>query len=415
MNKYDVLIIGGGMVGLTLVLAIRKLTSFTVAIVEPNPPQTSTADFSVDSSLQPEIRVSAINAASEQIFKQIGVWPLICQQRLQSYCHMHVWDKGAAGALDFDISDLTERRERDNLGHIIENSVIRNALWQQAEQDAGISIFSQEPLQNLAMGEHEVFASFASLPPIMARLVVGADGANSWLRKQLDMPIAFRDYDNHAIVATVECQQGHQDTAWQVFLAEGPLAFLPLYQENLCSIVWSTSPSEAKRIMALSTEDMAKELVAASDGKLGNIKVASELASFPLTMRLAHKFIKDRAVLIGDAAHTIHPLAGQGVNLGLLDAVSLAQCLADEKLAGSLNENIERTLSRYSRWRRSEAANMVAAMELIKQAFTPQHPIAKITRGLGMNLLSNIGPIKSVFIKQALGVNGDLPKLATDQ
>ena len=132
------------------------------------------------------------------------------------------------------------------------------------------------------MGEHEVFATFEQQMPITAKLVVGADGAHSWLRTQLDMPMAFRDYDHHALVATVKCQQGHQDTAWQVFLPEGPLAFLPLYQQDLCSIVWSTTPEEAERIKALSPEQMAKELTAASDGKLGSIDVVSDVVSFPV-------------------------------------------------------------------------------------------------------------------------------------
>lgn len=405
MKKYDVLIVGGGMVGLTLALAVRKLTELTVAIVEPNKP-TPLSD-------EPELRVSAINAASQQIFTQLGVWSAITEQRMQGYKHMHVWDKSSVGALDFDIDDLSSRRNRDSLGYIIENKVIRNTLWQQATQDSGISLLTSSKLSTIAQGEHETFATFEDGTPVLAKLVVGADGANSWLRQQMDMTIAFRDYDNHAVVATVKCQQGHQNTAWQVFLPEGPLAFLPLYKENLCSIVWSTSPDKAKHINQLSNQEIAKELTAATDGKLGNVSIESELMTFPLTMRLAHNFVKDKVVLIGDAAHTIHPLAGQGVNLGLLDAVALAECLADEKLSNSLNDDVlNKQLAYYSRWRRAGAADMVAAMELIKQAFTPQHPVLKFARGIGMAAISNIAPAKDMMIKQALGLSGDLPNLA---
>lgn len=403
MQKYDLLIIGGGMVGLSLALAVRKLTDLTIAIVEPNQP--------TDLTQTPELRVSAINAASEQLLKNLDVWPAISQQRLQPYRHMHVWDKANIGALDFDIDQLSDARNRDNLGHIIENKVIRNALWQQAEADVGISLLTQEPLQNVAMGDHEVFASFASQMPVMAKLVVGADGANSWLRQQLDMTMAFRDYDNHALVATVDCELGHQETAWQVFLPEGPLAFLPLYHSNQCSIVWSTSPQEAERLQALTGSEVAKALTAASDGKLGQISLASDIQSYPLTMRLAHKFTKGRAVLIGDAAHTIHPLAGQGVNLGLQDAASLAQ-LISEYNQGESTWYSDKMLSQYNRWRRAEALEMVTAMEAIKQSFTPQIAPIKLLRGLGMGLINHIPAVKQQMIKQAMGLSGDLPEIS---
>ncbi|MFD2166083.1 FAD-dependent monooxygenase [Thalassotalea euphylliae] len=401
MQKFDLLIVGGGMVGLSLALACRKLSSMTIAVVDANPPQPL--------NHEPELRVSAINAASQTIFENLGVWSSIVEQRMQPYQHMHVWDVNSAGSLDLNIDDLRGKRNRESLGTIIENSVVRQALWQQIEQDQGVTLFTQERIQSLAIGEHEVFAAFQSQSPIMAKLVVGADGAQSWVRQQADMPIAFRDYDNHAVVATVNCEQGHQNTAWQVFLPEGPLAFLPLYNSNQCSIVWSTSPEKANAISSMAPEEIGKELTALSSGKLGRVSIASDTATFPLTMRLAHQFVKDRAVLVGDAAHTIHPLAGQGVNLGLLDAMALAQHLSmgfeDDAL-------LAKQLAQYSRWRRAEAANMVAAMEAIKQIFTPQQPIIKAARGFGMEMLSQLKPVKSKMIEQALGLVGDLPELA---
>jgi len=413
MQKFDILIVGGGMVGLTTALAIRQLTSLTVAVVDNN--------GMAELSDAPEVRVSAINAVSQQLFVNLNVWSAMTEQRIQPYQHMHIWDKAGYGNLDFDIDDLSTREQNGQLGWIIENSVIRNALWKKAEVVEGIELFSECKLNNIAMGDNEVFASFDSTSkiqmPIIAKLVIGADGANSWLRKQMNMALTFRDYDHHAIVATVKCPQGHQNTAWQVFLETGPLALLPLASkddgEDLCSIVWSTSPEQAKRLCKLTPEEFGKELTAAVDGKLGNVSLESERFSFPLTMRFAQDFVQERIVLVGDAAHTIHPLAGQGVNLGLLDAAALAEILANA-MSNDLTDTrwlSSKTLNSYQRWRKTEAVEMAAAMEAIKQIFTSQQAPVKLIRGLGMSLLNHVAPAKKLLIKQALGFKGQRPKL----
>lgn len=445
MQKFDVLIVGAGMVGLTLALALRKNSQLTIAIVD------TLAVPELDDTI--DVRVSAVNVASKNIFANLGVWSALENSRVQDYQHMHVWDKAGLGKLDFSAKDSVTFPSEDNLGWIIENKVIRHALWQQAELDEGIHFFNNNKLATISQGDSEVFATFASEPssdddhnlvnngsstpppPIIAKLVVGADGANSWVRRQMNMAMIFKDYDHHAIVATVQCPQGHKNTAWQVFLPTGPLAFLPLSSvksktsaksdaskqgitesvNDLCSIVYSTSPEDAKRLTALDATDFAKELTAASDGKLGDISLKSERFTYPLTMRLAQDFVKDRVVLIGDAAHTIHPLAGQGVNLGLLDAAALAQTLTAKLNAHDENHaelvNIS-DLKAFSRWRKSEATEMITAMAGIKQAFAPQQSPVKLLRGIGMNILNNFSPAKNRLIAQALGIKADLPELA---
>lgn len=425
MQKFDVLIVGAGMVGLTLALALRKSSNLTIAIAD-----TQTITELTD---EPEVRVSAINVASKTLFEQLGVWPAIIASRTQAYQHMHIWDKAGGGKLDFTADDIDGLPRNDDLGWIIENKVIRNALWQQAQTDEGISFFTSHKLANIAVGESEAFASFempaanentpstsAMQTPLIAKLVVGADGANSWLRKQMDMAMITRDYDHHAIVATVKCPQGHKNTAWQVFLPTGPLAFLPVFPQSkdICSIVYSTSPEDAKRLTALSAVEFSKELTAASDGKLGAIELISERFTYPLTMRLAQDFVKDRLVLIGDAAHTIHPLAGQGVNLGLLDAAALAQTLVeakDEHNKDALDIADAKRLKAFARYRKSEAVEMIAAMEAIKQTFAVQQPGLQFLRGIGLSLLNQVKPVKKRLIEQALGLKSDLPALATQK
>lgn len=419
MQKFDVLIVGAGMVGLTLALALRKNSQLSIAMVDTQ------ALTKLDDNI--DVRVSAINVASKNILKNLGVWSSIDNNRAQAYQHMHVWDKAGLGKLDFSAQDTKSFPPEENLGWIIENKVIRHALWQQAMDDEGIHFFTDNKLASLSHGDSEVFASFEQLPettptqPIITKLVVGADGANSWVRKQMKMEMIFKDYDHHAIVATVSCAQGHNNTAWQVFLPSGPLAFLPLSStsskasKSLCSIVYSTSPDDARRLTALTPSEFSKELTAASDGKLGEVSLQSERYTYPLTMRLAQDFVKNRVVLIGDAAHTIHPLAGQGVNLGLLDAAALAQ-----KLASNVTRSEEKSvdfvnsadLKAFSRWRKSEASAMIAAMAGIKQAFSPQLSPIKLLRGLGMNFINNFSPVKSKLIAQALGIKDDLPDLA---
>ncbi|PCI53419.1 MAG: monooxygenase [Gammaproteobacteria bacterium] len=420
MQKFDVLIVGAGMVGLTLALALRKTTDLKIAIADTLPINELTPE--------PEVRVSAINIASQTLFDNLDVWSDIESNRLQPYQKMHVWDKEGLGQLNFSLDDLDSFPQHENLGWIIENKVIRNALWKKAQADEGISFFTDHKLASINEGDSEVFINFEasvatnkSAPaPLIAKLVIGADGANSWVRQQIAMPMITRDYDHHAIVATIKCSQGHDNTAWQVFLPTGPLAFLPLFPQNnaTCSIVYSTSPEEAKRLAALSKKDFAKELTAASDGKLGLIELISERFTHPLTMRLAQKFVKGRVVLIGDAAHTIHPLAGQGVNLGLLDAAALAQSLTSlTSTQGTADNNLasSRVLNAFSRARKSEATDMIAAMEVIKQTFGVQQAGGKLLRGIGLSLLDNIRPAKKLLIEKALGLNSNLPKLASKE
>ncbi|MDN3651858.1 UbiH/UbiF/VisC/COQ6 family ubiquinone biosynthesis hydroxylase [Thalassotalea ponticola] len=402
MQQYDIAIVGGGMVGLSAALAIRAVADLRVAVIEPKP--------ITELSAEPCLRVSAINDASENLLRQLGVWSLITQQRHQAYRHMHVWDKDGIGKLDFSVADGPHlSKEKNDIGHIIENDVIRKALWHKVEQDSGIELIN-DTITNMAMGESEVFISLAKQGALLSKLLVAADGANSWVRQQLELPLTFRDYDHHAIVATVNVEHGHQDTAWQVFLDTGPLALLPLFERNSCSIVWSLPPEQAAQMMALDPAEFDKRISAASDGKLGLVTLSSERVSFPLTMRLNRSFVKQRAIFIGDAAHTIHPLAGQGVNLGFVDVAAFAQTL-EAILQDNAELNDNKAWQKFSRWRKSDAVEMMAAMEAIKQGFAMQAKLPKFIRGIGMSMLNQIKPLKQLMLKHAMGQRSDLPPL----
>jgi 2-octaprenylphenol hydroxylase len=242
-------------------------------------------------------------------------------------------------------------------------------------------------------------------------LVVGADGANSWLREKSTIPLTFWDYQHHALVATIKTELPHEHCARQIFTPDGPLAFLPLFEQNLCSIVWSVSPEKAQQLKSLSAVEFNKQLSRNFDNRLGLCELQSERFSFPLRMRYARDFAKHRIALIGDAAHTIHPLAGQGVNLGLLDAVSLGQTI-EQNIAEEKDIGLYKNLRYFERWRKTEAAQMIASMELLKQLFAGDNPMQKALRDVALVFTDQVSPLKTSFIKQAMGLSGELPLLA---
>lgn len=401
MLSYDLTIVGGGMVGLTLAASLAK-SDLNIAIVEYGEPSELTA--------KPTLRVSAISAASRTIFEKIGVWAHLDQQRITAYDSMYVWEKDSFGKIEFDAQQV----EADQLGYIIENAQIQHALLTVVKKQHNVTFYCPDKLSNIALGDGEAWLTLDSGKNITTKLVVGADGANSWVRNKVNIPLTHWDYNHHALVATIKTDFPHQNCARQVFTPEGPLAFLPLFEKNLCSIVWSVPPEKAKQLQALSTLEFNKQLTRTFDNRLGFCELQSDRASFPLTMRYARDFAKHRIALIGDAAHTIHPLAGQGVNLGLLDALSLSQCLL-ENSESEKDIGLYENLRQFERWRKTEAAQMVASMELLKRLFHGDNPVQKTVRDLALLFADNVSPLKKQFIKQAMGLSGELPAILNDQ
>ncbi|HDI8489341.1 TPA: FAD-dependent 2-octaprenylphenol hydroxylase [Escherichia coli] len=397
MQSVDVAIVGGGMVGLAVACGLQG-SGLRVAVLEQRVPEPLAADA------PPQLRVSAINAASEKLLTRLGVWQDILSRRASCYHGMEVWDKDSFGHISFDDQSMGY----SHLGHIVENSVIHYALWNKAQQSSDITLLAPAELQQVAWGENETFLTLKDGSMLTARLVIGADGANSWLRNKADIPLTFWDYQHHALVATIRTEEPHDAVARQVFHGEGILAFLPLSDPHLCSIVWSLSPEEAQRMQQASEDEFNRALNIAFDNRLGLCKVESARQVFPLTGRYARQFAAHRLALVGDAAHTIHPLAGQGVNLGFMDA---AELIAELKRLHRQGKDIGQYiyLRRYERSRKHSAALMLAGMQGFRYLFSGTNPVKKLLRDIGLKLADTLPGVKPQLIRQAMGLN-DLPE-----
>lgn len=396
MQTFDVVIAGGGMVGLAVACGLQG-SRLRVAVLEQNVPDQGGGDTAS------AVRVSAINAASERLLEHLGVWPAIQAQHVAGYHSLEVWERDSFGHITFNEVPLGAQY----LGYIIENKVINQALRQQAERQNNITLLAPARLQQVVFGDSEAFVTLDNGDMMSTRLLVAADGANSWLRNKADIPLTFWDYEHHALVATVRTEQAHGQVARQVFHGHGILAFLPLADPHLCSIVWSLPPQDAHRLQTVADTVFNQQLAMAFDMRLGCCHQVSERYVFPLMARYARQFAAHRLVLAGDAAHTIHPLAGQGVNLGFMDAACLTGELKRLHQQGKdIGEHLY--LRRYERSRKYHAAKMLAGMQGFRTLFAGQNPVKKLVRDMGLMLTDNLPALKSQLLKEAMGLN-DLP------
>ena len=394
MQHVDIAIVGGGIVGLTLAAALKDAPC-RIAIINKG---------AIDQPLgdKPGARVSAINQANINALKKADVWQHIDKSRANPYNAMHVWDKDSFGDIHFAGNDTGGELESDTLGVIIENQALINGLAHSVLKQDNVVVIDttiervlSSPQQNMLMLENG--------DALSCRLLVGADGANSFVRKHANFPITFRDYEHTAIVANIRTQQPHENVARQAFTPTGPLALLPMRDPNVCSIVWSQTPDAAKTLQGYSDSEFCNALLAASNNALGPVTLETARTAFPLTMRYAREWAKEGIVLVGDAAHTIHPLAGQGANLGMQDALALAATLItlldDQKDIGQL-----RYLRPYERARKTEAMKMIAAMDGFKFLFDGDDPLKKLIRGVGLAATDKLSAVKQAFVSHAMGL-----------
>ena len=389
MKQHDVLIVGDGIVGLTLALALAKM-DLNVAIVSNNDlfaPKKKRLSEEYDE------RVSAITPASETVFRQIGVWAGIASRRISPFRDMDVWDATGSGKIHFDSAWVG----KPHLGYIIENSVMLAALQESLAHYPNITYYPLRELSEL-MRPAEGNIVKTNKESLFAKLLIGADGAESWVRQAAGFTIKQRDYGQTAIVATVQTELAHQETAWQRFLPTGPLAFLPLNQANKSSIVWSCEPHQAAKLMTYDDKTFCHELSKALDFKLGEVMSCSTRQNFPLIMRHAERYVMPNIALVGDAAHTIHPLAGQGLNLGLQDAAFLAKVMQK-----SLQLNRPFTympfLREYERERRTANLLMIKTMDGFKHLFSNENPMLNNIRNTGLNCVDSLPWVKAVVMR----------------
>ncbi|WP_201163815.1 2-octaprenyl-3-methyl-6-methoxy-1,4-benzoquinol hydroxylase [Pseudomonas sp. S60] len=402
--RADLLIVGAGMVGSALALALRH-SGLHVLLLDGGP--LTVRPFDASAAFEP--RVSALSAASQRILERLGAWEGIAQRRATPYCHMQVWDGSGTGQIHFSAASV----HAQVLGHIVENRVVQDGLLERLH-DSDVGLLPNARLEQLRRSGKDWLVTLHDGRQLRAPLVVAADGANSAVRRLAGCETREWDYLHHAIVTSVRCTAGHQATAWQRFTDDGPLAFLPLSRDGAqdwCSIVWSTTPEHAERLMALDEPAFNKALQQAFEGRLGDVLQTDPRVCVPLRQRHAKRYVDEGLALIGDAAHTIHPLAGQGVNLGFLDAAVLAEVLIGACERGERLADVK-VLGRYERRRMPHNLALMAAMEGFERLFQANPLPLRWLRNSGLKLVEQMPEAKAVFVRQALGLSGDLPQLA---
>jgi 2-polyprenylphenol 6-hydroxylase len=398
-SSYDIVIVGGGIVGSALACALGG-GPFKVALVDHLPVTEPAADGF-------DQRVSAFSLASRALFENLGAWPGILRRRAAPVEAMQVWDENGSGSIRFDAAEMAE----PCLAYIIENNAVRAALVERLHQFTNIHHLCPVDVAAVAVEEQQSVVTLKDGRVLGARLVVGADGAESSVREAAGIARYRHVLAQTGIVATVTTEKPHQSTARQRFLTTGPLAFLPLPEAGTCSIVWSADTARADALMTLDDTAFRTELQSAFGDSLGALTSVGPRAAFPLALSLAQRYTAPRLALVGDAAHTVHPLAGLGVNIGLLDVAALAEVLRDGA-ARQRDIGAHALLRRYERWRKGDNALVVSTTGLFRYVFSNDLPLLAPLRNLALDVANGFAPLKNLVMRRASGLIGDLPPLA---
>ncbi len=398
MKEFDVVVVGGGMVGASVGCCLGG-SQLKVAVVEQSIP-----DRFVDD--QPhDLRVSALSLASKKILETVGAWEGVLNRRSCPFRRMRVWE--TAGDTEFNSDDINQ----SELGFIVENRITQLALLERLAEFKNVELIAPETIKSIdysTTGQSVLRLGDGS--EIQAKVMVAADGGNSRVRQTTGIGVTSWDYRQHAFVIYIETASGQQDITWQRFVPSGPQAFLPL-TGNYGSIVWYNSADEVRRLKTLDNKALIAELTKTFPECLGEIKQVLGKASFPLKRQHAQQYVKLGVALVGDAAHMINPLAGQGVNIGLLDAAALAEVLIEANAKGEDLADFL-VLQRYEKMRRNDNLRMMTVMDAFYRVFSNEIPPLKFFRNLGLGLAERIIPAKKKVTRMAIGLEGNLPKLA---
>ncbi len=401
-KKFDIAVVGGGMVGLAAVAALAE-TGLNILLLEKQPiDRLKNNQLLTKSEYLPEdfdLRVSAISPANRAFLSELKAWQFIPAKAQASYDWMKVWDGDGTGYIEF----AAEQIAQPDLGVIVENRLIKAALLKRIETCSNVTLIDQHQVESIQSEPQGLEILLSNDQYYRVKLLIGADGAQSLVREKLAIPTTQTDYQQTAFVANVKTQQAHQNTAWQRFTPQGPVAFLPLPNAHHCSIVWSIDKLHAEQLLGLSQQQFASKLQHAFESRLGDVELISDFRGFELVKRHATTYLSHRVALIGDAAHTIHPLAGQGVNIGFQDVACLTRLIKNLHHK-SRDIGLLENLRPFERERKTENLLMQNAMSGFKHLFANQSMPVTLVRNLAMSTLNKIPMAKELIIKKAMGL-----------
>lgn len=392
---HDCAVVGAGAVGASLALALAQ-AGRRVALIDGRPGPTAPPGAE-----HGEFVVS-LNLASVALYQHLGVWSALQRGRVSPYGAMELWDAGGAGQTRFDSADIGE----PVLGYFVESAWLEAVLHEALTEHPGVTLLWGSRAQALDIASDRVTLTLDDDTAVDAALAAACDGARSHIRELAGIEVARYDYGQHALVCNFATEQPHGAVARQRFMPGGPVAMLPL-SDGRCSLAWFRPDEEAERLLALDEASFCAELSAATEHRLGAVTGATRRRAYPIVRRHAQRYVAERVALVGDAAHTIHPQAGQGLNIGLLDVAALADAVGASGDAGSW-----RRLRQYARWRRGHNTAVMSAMDLFHFGFAQGGPARALARNLGMRLADRSGPAKRWVTRYGAGLAGDLPPLA---
>jgi len=405
-KEYDIVIVGGGVVGLLFACALQQMDTtqnkLRVAVIDCND-----LDKQAELAEDYDARVFALNLATQNILRHLGLWDEIEKIRVSPFHHMRVWDEGGDGLIEFDSADIAY----DRLGYIVEQRALLKPALEKLKKTFDVDLCYPRTISQYTRVDENIEVELDNGDVFRTRLLVGADGANSSVRQFAGIEKTGWSYEQTAIVATVKTEKHHDYTAAQRFLSTGPLAFLPLV-DGLSSIVWSADTAAAEDLLALDDQAFCEQLEQAFESHLGAVELKTPRAAFPLRLQHSKQYVQAGIALIGDAAHTVHPLAGQGVNLGIMDAAMLAQVLSKAIADKEFNPGDYALLRKYERSRKSENMIMMGVMDGFKKLFGSSWRPVQHIRSLGLQLGNRSPTFKNMVMRKALGLSGEIAELA---